>query len=113
MTERKINQEAVDKAIDRDYWWWYGDLRMDPADIVTVIRSYLDAVNPLVKTREQLEKLPLGTAVVDDTDDLMQYLPDGEGGTYWLRLGDTSYYGPEDVFLPARVIQMGDLDGQD
>lgn len=109
VAKREINQEALDTALDDEAYWSYGQIDLDPEDVGNILRTYLETVNPLVTTKEELEQLPLGTVVLDETDDLMQYLPDGEGDSYWMRIGDTGIYGPEDVFLPAQVVQMGEV----
>lgn len=119
MAGNDLNQLGLQEA-ESELWGLHDDhegLSIGYGEAVRrVVTTYLNRAQPMVGTLKELKKLPLGTVVLDDDDDLMQYLPDGEGGTCWLRLGDTTYrvggtmcYGPNDVELPARVIRMGAL----
>ncbi len=84
-------------ADEEDRRDWLGWMR-------PVVSAYLAVAQPEVNSVEELESYPLGTVFLDDLDDVMQHLTDGEGGSYWVRTGDFRYYDVTEVELPARVL---------
>ena len=67
-----------------------------------------------VETVEQLDALPVQSIVLDsDDDDPLQLVDDGEGGSCWVRFGDTGCYSPADIILPATVLWVPTEGGGD
>lgn len=69
------------------------------------VEAYLAAAQPrTVETVEQLDALPFESIVLDQDDDQMKRVANGEGGAHWVRFGDTWAYRTKDVVLPATVL---------
>lgn len=86
--------------LDPERQWWkermfskhYGAEQVDPQ---------------IVKDREHLKYLPLGTTLLDDGGDYMTNSYDEFYGVVWTILGDPFLYDDNDVELPATIMIFG------
>lgn len=77
------------------------------SDAAIVVRAYLDAVQPVITTVEELEGLEVGTAIQTVDESVTEvWTTDGAGGNEWSLAGSCQRFSAALIPLPARVIWM-------
>ena len=113
LTQRDIMAGQIGAWIDE-----WDDGKADTGHVATHIANRLAesgvatlaATQPEVNSVEELDALPIQSIVLDsDDDDPLQLVDDGEGGSYWVRFGDTGFYSTADIILPATVLYIPEV----
>lgn len=102
--------EAADEIVGQEIGAGYYALTVNGDDARVMARAIVDAyeatMRPNVRTSEELEALPVGTIVRDDTGALWDAW-DPADGDRWHVVGWFEGHPPSAIPLPARVLFWG------